>query len=552
MRIQKIRTIARTIIRQVETAILMSAIKNSVFDYIIVGAGSAGCVLANRLSEDPHTTVLLLEAGSPDRKQEFHIPAAAPKLFKTPHDWAYQTEEQTGLNNRHLYWPRGKVLGGSSSINVMIYSRANRCDHDQWRDLGNQGWGYDEALTYYKKAQNQERGASQYHAEGGPLNVADLRYINPLSRVFVEAGAEIGLSHNNDFNGAEQEGIGFFQVTQKNGKRHSAAAAYLKPILRRPNLTIRTEAQVTQVLFEKQRATGIEYIQAGIKLHQVRANREIILSGGAINSPQLLMLSGIGPAGHLKSSGIPVRFDLPGVGQNLQDHLLAVTAYQCVKPITLAGAETLKHIANYLFFKKGPLTSNIAEAGGFIKTQSTLPAPDIELLFAPAYFLNHGFSNPEGHGFSVGAVLQRPESRGFLRLRSNKPTDSPIIQPNYLDSENDLKVLIDALILARAIAQAKVFDTFRGAEVAPAEALSGNKSIADFIRANAESCYHPVGTCKMGSDEMAVTDARLRVHGVEGLRVVDASIFPSQITGHTNAPTIMIAEKAADIIQAEK
>lgn len=529
----------------------MSTIKRLVFDYVIVGSGSAGCVLANRLSEDPNATVLLLEAGSPDQKQEIHIPAAAPKLFKTSYDWAYQTEAQTHLNNRHLYWPRGKVLGGTSSINVMIYSRANRYDHDYWRDLGNEGWDYKEALTYYKKAQNQERGASQYHAQGGPLNVADLRYTNPLSRIFIEAGTEIGLSHNRDFNGQEQEGVGFFQVTQKNGKRHSAATAYLKPILHRPNLTIRTEAQVTRVLFEKQRAVGIEYIQAGT-LHTVRANREVILSGGTINSPHLLMLSGIGPAEHLKSLNIPVLLDLPGVGQNLQDHLLIVNAYQCVQPITLAGAETLKHLANYLLFKKGPLTSNIAEAGGFVKTHSISPAPDIELLFAPAYFLDHGFSNPEGHGFSVGAVLQRPESRGFLQLRSNNPTNPPIIQPNYLHSENDLKVMIDGLMLARAIAQTKVFDAFRGAEIAPAQDIFSNKNIANFIRENAESCYHPVGTCKMGNDEMAVTDAQLRVHGVQGLRVVDASVFPAQITGHINAPTIMIAEKAAGMIQADK
>jgi choline dehydrogenase len=528
----------------------MSEIKSSVFDYIIVGAGSAGCVLANRLSEDSDKTVLLLEAGSPDRKQEFHIPAAAPKLFKTPHDWAYQTEEQTRLNNRRLYWPRGKILGGSSSINVMIYSRANRYDHEDWRDLGNQGWGYEDALRYYKKAQNQERGTSEYHAEGGPLNVADLRYTNPLSQVFVEAGAEIGLSHNGDFNGAEQEGVGFFQITQKNGKRHSAAAAYLKPILRRTNLTIRTEAQATRLLFEKRRAVGIEYIQAG-KLHQARASREVILSGGAINSPQLLLLSGIGPAEHLKSVGIPVLLDLPGVGQNLQDHLLAVTAYQCAKPITLAGAETFGNLANYLLFKKGPLTSNIAEAGGFLKTRSALPAPDIELLFAPAYFLNHGFSNPQGHGFSVGAVLQRPQSRGFLQLRSDKATDAPMIQPNYLDSETDLKVMVEGLMMARAMAKAKGFDHYRGAEVAPEQGGIRNGNLTDFIRANAETCYHPVGTCKMGSDEMAVTDARLRVRGVQGLRVVDASIFPAQITGHTNAPTIMIAEKAADMMKED-
>jgi choline dehydrogenase len=524
------------------------------YDYIIVGAGSAGCVLANRLSENSGVNVLLLEAGSPDKKQEIHIPAAFAKLFKTPLDWNYETEPEPGLNNRKLYWPRGKMLGGSSSLNAMIYMRGAKSDYDHWQDLGNNGWNFNDLLPYFKKSEHQERGSSHYHGVNGPLNVADLRSPNPLSRAFVEAGQTIGLKHNDDFNGEMQEGVGLYQITQKNGQRHSAAAAYLKPVLSRTNLTVITQAHVTKINLEKSKAVGVTYLRNGV-LEQARANGEIILSGGAVNSPQLLLLSGIGPANELKRVGIPVVHDLPGVGKNLQDHLQAGVVYACKEAITLESAQSFSNVFKYLTSKQGPLTSNVAEAGGFVKTRPDSLAPDIQFHFVPAYFIRHGFDNPKGYGMSFGLTLLRPESRGEISLRSNDPLAHPVIRANYFSEHSDMQTFIRGLEFALDISQSQPFDRYRGDEMWPLKAIHSakvmrrnSKLAEEHLRAIAETIYHPVGTCKMGQDDFAVVDAQLCVHGITGLRVVDASIMPTITSGNTNAPTIALAEKAAEMI----
>ena len=514
------------------------------FDYVIVGAGAAGCVLANRLTEDPAVKVLLLEAGGPDKKQEIHIPAAFNKLFKTDCDWAYFTEPLKHMNNRQMYWPRGKVLGGSTSINAMVYSRANAKDHDAW---GIEGWRYADILPYYKKSENNERGANEFHGVGGELNVADQRCVNPLTHLFLEAAQGCGLQRNDDLNGASQEGVGLLQVYQKGGKRHSVAAAFLKPALSRPNLTVKTGAHVTRLLFDDNKATGIEFFHNG-RIESARNSREVVLSGGAINSPQTLMLSGIGPADHLRAMDIPVVVDLPGVGQNLYDHLLIGVEYQCNEPIGLHKADNIKNILRYLLFKQGPLTSNVAEAAAFVSINGS-PIPNVELVSAPVFYMDNGFANPDLHGFSIGIALQKPESSGYVRLKSKDPLAAPAIQPNYLASESDMAVCVEAVKLSREILNSKQFNRFRGKEWWPGEAAKTDSDFAAHIRQTSDTLYHPVGTCKMGIDSLSVVDPQLRVRGIKGLRVVDASVIPLQITGHTQAPTVAIAEKAADLIK---
>jgi len=518
------------------------------YDYIIVGAGSAGCVLASRLTEDPNIKVLLLEAGEKDSHRDIHMPVAFSKLFKTARDWAYYTEPEAQLANRNLYWPRGKMLGGSSSMNAMIYIRGHRHDYDQWRDLGNPGWGYSDVLPYFKKSENQERGASDYHGIGGPLRVSDLRCINPISEAFVEAAEQLGFKRNPDFNGDSQEGFGVYQVTQRQGRRNSAAVAFLRPARSRPNLTVRTNVQAFDILFEGKRAALVSF-QENSGSAQARAERDIILCAGAIGSPQLLMLAGIGPAKHLRSVNIPVLCDLPGVGANLQDHPGVPVAYECSQPITLASAESLANLVRYLAFKTGPLTSNVGEAGGFVKSSSGCVTPDLQYHFAPGYFVEHGFQQIKEHGYTFGPTLVRPYSTGNITLRSSNPLDAPLIRANYFADSRDMQAMIEGLKIARSIGAANAFAKYRKRELLPGPEAKDDQALRAHIAKFGETLYHPVGTCKMGSDSAAVVDSQLRVHGVDGLRVVDASVMPIIPGGNTNAPTIMIAEKAAEMIK---
>ncbi|MCB8944610.1 MAG: choline dehydrogenase [Ardenticatenaceae bacterium] len=516
------------------------------YDYIVIGAGSAGCAVAARLSENGRYQVLLLEAGGPDDEQNIHVPVTFPLLFKTPFDWAYETEPQKYLNGRIEYMPRGKAFGGSSSINAMIYQRGNPANYNTWAEMGNEGWAWEDVLPYFRKAQNQERGESEYHAVGGAINVADLRDPSPLSQALVQAAGEQGYPINDDFNGASQEGFGLYQVTQKNGMRHSAAVAYLHPALTRENLTAVPHAHVQHLTFDGPRCTGAVYHKNGAA-HTATAAHEVIVCTGAINSPQLLMLSGIGPRETLEKFGIEVVMDLPGVGQNLQDHLMAPVAYHATQPITLTAAASEEQFAKFQE-GKGMLTSNVGEAGGFLKLNPESAAPELQFHFAPGWFILHGAGNPEGHGFTLTSGIVGCKSVGHLTLRSADPHDPPLIDPNYLSAEEDMTVIVEGIKIARQILNSAAFDAYRGEEYLPGAAVQSDEELREFVRNWAQNIYHPVGTCKMGHDPMAVVNDRLQVHGIQGLRVADASIMPFIINANTNNPCIMIGEKCADLI----
>jgi choline dehydrogenase len=522
------------------------------FDVVIVGAGSAGCVLANRLSADGVRRVLLLEAGGRDVNPFIHMPAGIAQLVTNRRiNWDYYTEPEPELGGRRLWWPRGRVLGGSSSINAMCYTRGQREDYDGWAALGCEGWSYADVLPWFRLAEDQQRGPNEYHGVGGPLSVSDHRYVNPLSHVFVEAARSLGLPANDDFNGARQEGVGFYQVTQRDGRRCSAAVGYLSPARGRANLTVVTHALVTRVLFERRRVIGLEYASRG-RLERVGAP-EVVLSGGAVNSPQLLLLSGIGDAAALARLGIEVVSNVPGVGANLQDHLDYCTLYKCRSAVTYDFGKLGEAAValRYALTRSGPGTSNVAEAGGFVRTQRARDArPDVQLHFVPAQLDDHGRNRLPGHGYTLHACVLRPASRGTITLASADPRAKPLIHARYLTAPEDVATLIAAVRLTREIGAARAFDAYRGPEIHPGEERRTDEAILESIRRKAETIYHPVGTCRMGadSDPTAVVDPELRVRGVEGLRVVDASVMPTLVSGNTNAPTIMIAERAAALM----
>lgn len=542
-------------------ATAMTASEQTTFDYVIVGAGSAGCVLANRLSADPEVRVCLIEAGPSDRgllaRFLVNVPAGIFSLITNPrYNWLYNYEADRRTGNREIFCPRGRILGGSSAINGMIYIRGHRADYDLWASQGADGWSYDDVLPYFRKSENWERGASPFHGSGGELNVADPRDPNPVCEAMLEAAGQLQYRRNEDFNGAEQDGFGYFQLTQKNGERMSTARAFLHPVRQRRNLTVVTNALARHIVLDGRRASGVAIRQDG-RAVTLQARREVIVAAGAINSPQLLLLSGIGPGEELRRHGIAVRHELSGVGENLQDHQDILMCFNSpdarLYGISLRALPWMvKSPFLYLLARRGPWTTNTVEAGGFIRTLPNLPQPDIQLIFGPQLMNQIPIRPiPFGHGFSMHISLLQPKSRGRLTLISPKPEDAPRLSSRFLEHDDEVQTLVRGVKIVRQLVAAPAFDGYRGSEVLPGPAVGSDRDIAEFVRNNVMTTFHPAGTCKMGRDAMAVVDPELRVHGIEGLRVVDASVMPVVISGNTNAPVIMIAEKGADMIRRQ-
>ena len=523
------------------------------FDYIIVGGGSAGCVLANRLSASGQHRVLLLEAGGEDHNPWIHIPLGYGKLFRNRKlNWLYETEPEPQLDNRRIIQPRGRVLGGSSSINGLVYIRGQKEDFDHWRQLGNLGWSFEDVLPYFKKSEDQQRGADAFHGTGGPLSVSDQCEPHELCDAFIAAAEEAGFPRNADFNGAHQEGAGYFQTTSRRGRRCSAAVAYLRPARRRANLAVLTGALSTRILIEKGEATGVAFARGG-ELWRAAASGEVILSAGAIASPQLLQLSGIGPAKLLQRFDIPVTHDVPSVGENLQDHLQSRLVYRSTRPFTLNDdvASILRKIgigARYALYRKGPLTISAGYAGGFFRTDPRLATPDVQAHFINFSTTKMGDRLHDFSGFTASICQLRPESRGFVRIKSRDPAAPPAIQLNYLSTETDRRTMVEGLKLLRRIMAAPAMRPYIESEHEPGPGCVSDEDLLRYIRARASTIYHPTCTCRMGADEGAVVDARLRLKGMGKLRVIDGSAMPALVSGNTNAAIIMIAEKGAEML----
>ncbi len=532
---------------------MMPLMQSDRYDYIVVGAGSAGCVLANRLTENGRYSVLLLEAGPRDNYFWIHIPIGYGKtMFHPVYNWGFYTEPEAGTNNRRIYWPRGRGLGGSSSINGLIFIRGQRQDYDRWEALGNAGWGWRDVLPYFKKSEDNQRGANEYHGVGGPLAASDIGARHELTEAFIAGAGELGVPRNDDFNGPTQEGAGYYQLTTKNGWRCSSADGYLKPARKRPNLRIETDALATQILFDGPRANGVAYRQRGAQ-RKAYAAREVLLAAGALQSPQLLQLSGIGPAQLLQSHGVPVVHELPGVGANLQDHLQVRVMYRCTRPITTnddlrSWYRLLKIGLQWLLFRRGPLAIGINQGGLFARALPQSQTPDIQFHFGTLSADMAGAKPHDFSGFTLSVCQLQPSSRGSVTIHSRDPTEPPALRPNYLSTELDCTTTVEGIKFARRLAATLAMKPYVAAEYRPGPDATANAALLEFARNAGATIFHPVGTCKMGGDAAAVVDARLRVHGVPGLRVVDASIMPTLTSGNTHWPTVMIAEKSADLV----